>query len=108
MLSCHAFMHAITARVVNLFSRRLTLGDLYVYVASANTNLGRHGLASTAAYFAQAGHVDHFATRHVESGRRDCGIRLTRHPVNVMVESKLMPHSSFHPISAPMAFILQP
>ena len=98
------------SRVVNLFSRRLTPGDSYVYVASAITNLGRHGLAGTAAYFAQAGHVDHFATRHVESGRRDCGICLTRHRMSVMVESVLMPYSSFHfhPISALMAFILQP
>jgi len=26
----------------------------------------------------------------------------------MMVESELMPYSSFHPISVPMAFILQP
>ncbi len=44
----------------------------------------------------------------MEFGRRDIGIRLTRHRMSVMVDSVLMPFSPFHPISAPMAFILQP
>ena len=44
----------------------------------------------------------------MEFGRRDIGIRLTRHRMSVMVESILMSYSSFHPIGAPMAFILQP
>ena len=79
-------------------------------MASADTDLGRRGQAGTAANLAQTGHSDHFVARHLESGRRYCGIRLTRHRMSVMVESvlMLMPFSSFHPFSAPMAFILQP
>ena len=64
----------VRSRKVKKLSRRLTPGDSYVYVASAVADLGRHGQVGTAAHFAQTGHVDHFATRHVESRRRDCGI----------------------------------
>ena len=77
-------------RGVKKLSRPLTLGDSYVYVASADTDLGRRGQAGTAANLAQTGHADHFVARHVESGRRYCGIRLTRHRMSVMVESVLM------------------
>ena len=66
-------------RGVKKLSRPLTLGDSCVYVASADTDLGRRGQTGTAANLAQTGHADHFAARHLEFGRRDFGIRLTRH-----------------------------
>ena len=76
-------------RGIKKLSRPLTLGDSYVYVASADTDLGRLGRAGTAVSFAQAGHADYFVARHLELGRRCCGIRLTRHRMSVMVGSVL-------------------
>ena len=73
------------ARGVKKLRRPLTLGESCLYVATADTDLGRRGRAGTAVSFAQAGHVDLFAGPHVELGRRYCGIRLTRE----LVQGKL-------------------
>jgi len=74
LMSCYAAGLRAVGRRVKKLNRPLTLEDSYVYVASADTDLGRHGQAGAAAGFAQAGHVDLFAARHVELGRGSAGL----------------------------------